>query len=55
MIWKFIGLFLAIYSLYSFAVVFKKSFSVKDLLGYLAFNAFLMALGLWLLGILKYF
>lgn len=52
---KFTGLFLAIFSLYSFAIVFKKGFSARSLAGYLAIDAFLMALGLWLLGILKYF
>ncbi len=55
MFWKFCGLFLTVFSLYSLAVVFKKGFSVRSLTGYLAINALLMALGLWLLGISRYF
>jgi hypothetical protein len=55
MFWKFAGLFLAVFSLYSFLIAFKKGFYVRYLGGYLLICALLMALGLWLLGIFKYF
>jgi len=46
MFWKFCGLFLVVFSLYSLAVVFKNEFFIRSLPGYLAIDALLMALGL---------